>query len=169
MPWLRFILGAVVVLPLGGWVGCAALPPTETLSPTLEAVLPIRHGEKVAQVEPFAVVRPLEFGLTYVEIDPAQHRLRGAWLSVNAGPWTTAATLHRGDWVDVAFTRTPDGSPVAGSLRYQFFGRTTRGWVRLVEHRDYHDGFPAAQRPLRVFPYGIQRHAAATLPSEARR
>ena len=152
----------VALLGLSLWTGCAALPPTQTLGPTLEAVLPIRHGQKIAQVEPFAVVRPLEFGLTYVEIDPALHQLRGAWMSVNAGPWTTAATLHRGDWVDVAYTRTADGAPVSSSLRYQFFGTTTRGWVRLVEHRDYHDGFPAAQRPLRVYPYEIQRQADAS-------
>ncbi len=157
-----FILVLVYAFVLCFLQGCAALPPLSTLGPTLEAAVPLRHGEKVAHVEPFAVIRPLEFALTYIEIDPATHHQRGAWLSVNQGPWTTAAALRRGDWVDVAFTRTPDGAATSSSLRYQFFGRTTRGWVRLVEVRDYHDGYPPARRSLRVDPYEIHRQATAT-------
>ena len=158
---LLFIAVLVYALLLCVLQGCSALPPISTLGPTLEAAIPLRHGEKVAAVEPFAVIRPLEFALTYIEIDPDIHHSRGAWLSVNGGRWTTAATLRRGDVVDVAYTRSADGSPAASSLRYRFFGLTTRGWVRLVETRDYHDGYPATDRPLRVYPYETQSTAAA--------
>lgn len=122
----------------------------------MEKVLPIGSAETLAVIEPFAIIRKLDQGLTYVEIDEPTHRQRGAWFSVNQGPWTTAATLQRGDQVDVTFTREAS----AGTTSYIFYGPTTGGYVRLVETRWYYDGYPEERRALRVRPYEIQRQAA---------
>lgn len=151
-----------------GGTGCGALPPVDSLGPTLVSAanqvpieLPaVKHGEKIAVVEPFSVIRKLDKGLIYIEIDEATHRQRGAWLSVNGGPWTVHAVLRRGDKVDVAITRTPGGKPMTGTLSYQFFGPTTKGYVRLTETRWYMDGFPEETRSLRVLPYELTRAAA---------
>lgn len=145
------------------------MPPGSTLGPTLRSAvnqipvqLPgIKHGEKVAVVEPFSIIRKLDKGLTYIEIDEGTHQQRGAWLSVNGGPWTIGAVLRRGDKVDVAYTRTPGGKPMTGTLNYQFFGPTTKGYVRLTETRWYLDGYPEETRSLRVWPYEVTRAAAA--------
>ena len=146
------------------------MPPGSTLGPTLVSAanhvpvqLPaVKHGEKVAVVEPFSVIRKLDRGLVYIEIDEPTHRQRGAWLSVNGGPWTINAVLRRGDKVEVAFTRTPGGKPTTGTLTYQFFGPTTKGYVRLTETRWYLDGYPEQTRSLRVLPYELTRAAAVT-------
>ncbi|MEM1107927.1 MAG: hypothetical protein AAGH99_04470 [Planctomycetota bacterium] len=143
-------------------VGCgtagrlSSFLPDEVAEP-VEQVLPIGAGETLAVVEPFSIVRRLDQGLTYIEIDEQTHRQRGAWLSVNGGPWTTAATLNRGDRVDVSYTREDS----AGTLAYTFYGPTTRGFIRLVETRWYYDGFPEEKRSFKVRPYEVQRQAAA--------
>lgn len=124
----------------------------------MEKVLPIGIAETLAVIEPFAIVRRLDQGLTYIEIDEQTHRQRGAWLSVNQGPWTTAATLRRGDRVDVSFSREAS----AGTTTYVFYGPTTGGYIRMVETRWYYDGYPEERRALRVRPYEIQRQAAVS-------
>lgn len=159
-------LAACLLGVLSG-VGCGALPPVKSLGPALASaarqvpveVPLVRHGLMVARVEPFSVVRALDQGLLYVEVDPHLHRQRGAWMSTNGGPWTTAATLRRGDRVEIAYTRTSDGRPAVGTLNYRFFGPTTRGVVRLTETRGYLDGFPEQTRPLRVRPYEVAQAA----------
>ncbi len=151
------------MLLLTAWLagGCttagrlSSLLPDEIADP-VEKVLPIGSAETLAVIEPFAIIRKLDQGLTYVEIDDATHRQRGAWFSVNDGPWTTAATLQRGDRVDVTFTREAS----AGTTSYVFYGPTTGGFVRLVETRWFYDGYPEERRALRVRPYEIQRQAA---------
>ncbi|MEO1237062.1 MAG: hypothetical protein AAFX76_09765 [Planctomycetota bacterium] len=152
--------------PFSGWVlaltlgccsaagGCASLPPGERVWSTVEEALPLPPGAFVDRVEPFTEVLALERGFTYVSIDAETHRRRGAWFSVNGGAWTTAAMLRRGDRVDVAFTRTPDGRPMSGSLSYTVAGPSRHGWVRLIETRWYLDGYPPQEQPLRVWPYG---------------
>lgn len=169
-PWLWCVgVSALWALGLFPGVGCSALPPGNTLGPALAHAarqvpveMPaIRQGEKVAVVEPFSTIRELDRGLTYIEIDEATHRQRGAWLSVNGGPWTVSAVLRRGDRVDVAYTRTPGGKPAAGTLSYTFYGPTTKGYIRLVETRWYLDGYPEERRSLRVWPYEVTRAAAA--------
>jgi hypothetical protein len=107
------------------------------------------------------VLRPLEGGLTYVELDPAAHYQRGAWFSVNGGPWVTAATCRRGDRLDVAYTRLPGDGPAASALSYDLYGLSTRGYVRLAEHRAFTDGYPDQRRSLRVLPYEQLQQAAA--------
>lgn len=152
----------VFVLPITG-AGCttagrlSSLLPDEMAEP-MEKALPIGVAETLAVIEPFAIVRKLDQGLTYIEIDEQTHRQRGAWLSVNQGPWTTAATLRRGDRVDVSFSREAS----AGTMTYVFYGPTTGGYIRMVETRWYYDGYPEERRALRVRPYEIQRQAAVS-------
>lgn len=124
----------------------------------MEKVLPIGSAQTLAVIEPFAIVRKLDQGLTYIEIDEQTHRQRGAWFSVNQGPWTTATTLRRGDRVDVTYTREAS----SGTTSYVFYGPTTQGFIRLVETRWYYDGYPEERRSLRVWPYEIQRQAAVS-------
>jgi len=152
-----------LVVALVAWNGgcttagrLSSLLPDEIAEP-MEKVLPIGTAETLAVIEPFAIVRKLDQGLTYIEIDDQTHRQRGAWLSVNRGPWTTAATLRRGDHVEVTYTREAS----AATTNYVFYGPTTQGFVRLVETRWYYDGYPEERRSLRVRPYEIQRQAAA--------
>lgn len=161
----RAALIAVLILSGAGAgvVGCttagrlSSLLPDEVAEP-MEKVLPIGMAQTLAAIEPFAVIQPTEEGgLTFVQIDEATHRGRGAMLSVNQGPWTTEAILHRGDVVDVTFTREAS----AGTMRYTFYGPTTAGFVRLVETRWYYDGYPETRRSLRVRPYAIERRTAA--------
>lgn len=157
MPALPLLAGAV--MGLGGCTTAgrlSSLLPDEVAEP-MEKVLPIGIAQTLAAIEPFAVIRPIEGGLTFVQIDEATHRGRGAMLSVNQGPWTTEAILHRGDVVDVTFTREAS----AGTMRYTFYGPTTSGFVRLVETRWYYDGYPEERRSLRVRRYEIQRRSAA--------
>ena len=161
MPSAPGKLGLSIALTLGLATGCAAFPDMNQLGPTLEAAVPLRHGEKVAIVEPFAIIRPLEMGLTYLEVDPSLHQTRGAWFSVNGGPWVTSATVRRGDRLEIAYTRTVDGGADASVFSYEIYGQSTKGYVRLVEHRFFADGYPAQRRSLRVLPYEIQRQAAA--------
>ncbi|MBB6429290.1 hypothetical protein [Algisphaera agarilytica] len=132
----------------------SSLLPDEVAEP-MEEVLPIGIAETLAVLEPFSIVRRLDQGLTYIEIDEQTHRVRGAWFSVNQGPWTTAATLNRGDQVDVTYTRENS----AGTTSYVFYGPTTGGFIRMVETRWYYDGYPEERRSLRVRPYEIQRQA----------
>ncbi|MEM1027612.1 MAG: hypothetical protein AAGJ38_05980 [Planctomycetota bacterium] len=165
---LSLRLPGLLLLALVVWVaamagGCttagrlSSLLPEEVADP-MEEVLPIGIAETLAVIEPFAIVRRLDQGLTYIEIDEQTHRQRGAWFSVNQGPWTTAATLRRGDQVDVTYTREDS----AGTTSYEFFGPTTKGYIRLVETRWYFDGYPEERRALRVRPYEISREASAS-------
>lgn len=156
--------GAWVIIPLliatGGCTTAgrlSSLLPDEMAKP-MEKVMPIGIAETLATVEPFAIVRQLDQGLTYIQIDEQTLRQRGALLSVNQGPWTTAATLRRGDRVDVTYSREAS----AGTTSYVFYGPSTGGYIRLVETRWYYDGYPEERRALRVRPYEIQRQAAAS-------
>ncbi|MEM9418227.1 MAG: hypothetical protein AAGA25_04110 [Planctomycetota bacterium] len=159
--------GAVLLIVVLGmsWAGAgcttagrlSSLLPDEVAEP-VEQVLPIGMAETLAVLEPFSIVRRLDQGLTYIEIDEQTHRTRGAWFSVNQGPWTTAATLKRGDQVDVTYTRENS----AGTTSYVFYGPTTGGFIRMVETRWYYDGYPEESRSLRVRPYEIQRQASVS-------
>lgn len=155
--------GALVLAALLNLPGCTTAGRLSSLLPdeaaqTMEKVLPIGIAQTVAIIEPFAIIRPLEGGLTFVEIDEQTHRQRGAWLSVNQGPWTTRAALHRGDRLDVTFTREAS----AGTTSFEVLGPSTSGFVRLIEKRWYYDGYPETRRSLRVRPYEISHQAAAT-------
>ncbi len=152
-------------------------------------------AEKVAAVEPFGVVWPLAGGRTYLEIDEAAARERGALLSVEGGEWSTRAVVGRGGRVEVAYQRPGGrdaarnapgsasggasgggggGAKAGASLAYDVMGPMPGGGVHLRERRWYYDGFNEESRSLRVDPYGdmgrvgestFEAGAAAAVPT----
>ncbi|MEM9883730.1 MAG: hypothetical protein AAF800_12520 [Planctomycetota bacterium] len=150
---------------VAGLVGCAAADgavralPDGVERPLREAV-PVTRGEKVARLGPFTTVWTLDGGLTYFEIDDVNAERLGARFRVNNGAWTTAATTRRGDRLDVA-TTAGTGPGAVSTVGYTVYGKTTRGEVRLVEHRWFLDGYPERRRSLRLLPYDTRRPSTA--------